>query len=293
MKKILLPTDFSDAAQSTLTFALHLAADLGAQLEIVHICNEPALAEPDHETEYAVSDRFNTLLDKLDPALLLDVPYQIRHAYGALMPTLLGCVHSSKPDLVLSGTQGPHLFDFDTPGSTSARMVGNLNTPLLVVPFGTVYKAPSNFVYAVDFKDAESRSVRSMHALAQQFGGKLHFVHFDADATLVTKEEFLNYQKLLSEALYDEYCSYSVIRADEFSEGLDKLFKTEKVDWLVVRTHLENEPESAFTFSNSRIAAMFSKTPVLIWPSNQNNSKSRSAACKCKRPCAKSLTLKI
>jgi nucleotide-binding universal stress UspA family protein len=264
MKKIIVPVDFSDCAKRATEYAFYLAIDLGATVELFYVCP----SNPDMESEDSITDSFQLFLDQMDSELLLDVDYVLCHSYGELIESLSAEVKRDHFDLLITGTQGFHLFTDEIPGSRSAWMIGNISIPVLVIPDGVFYERPKYMVYALDYEDIELESVKHMQAMANLFHAHLQFIHVDRNEEIVDEEQYRVYSVMLAEILKDENSSFALRKAKNLQEGIHKLKLEEKMDWLVFRTQLK-EDNGGPVFSNSRISAGYADTPLLVWPSPQ------------------------
>lgn len=137
--RILVPTDFSDAAENALRYAIDLARKVGAEIHVVHAWQLSAYAAPSSDLARGLERDFARDLDsqvqrfgghgvKLERHLRLGVPYveivEAARAVGA--------------DLIVMGTTGKTGLEHFLLGSVAERIVRTATCPVLTVRYSTV-----------------------------------------------------------------------------------------------------------------------------------------------------------
>src|SRR5687767_6886541 len=107
MKKILVPTDFSDCAQKALLFAANIAQKAEAEIILMH-----AGSLSEEKTENNHRQNVAQQLDALKQQTVLTHPIQITSKVmtGNLEASLQTLVTDAAIDLVVMGTQGASGF---------------------------------------------------------------------------------------------------------------------------------------------------------------------------------------
>ena len=145
-RNILLSTDFSEAAEKAFALATSLAQEDGARLHLVHVVDEPLLAEmtyeifdhdglvcPNPNHDDLVRDR-EKRLEEVSQRLPVDPTSRFHLRKGAPAQEILKCAKEVSADLIVMATHGrtglPHLFL----GSVTERVVRESSCPVLTVP---------------------------------------------------------------------------------------------------------------------------------------------------------------
>lgn len=146
MKKILVPTDFSDHAKRAFFWAAELAAKSGAMLEIMHANTAAAYAPvlPDYYSpelmefeDYAqqAADDLRFLKKELAREEKFDrVEVETRVEEGLLHATISKLVEEDECDLVVMGTKGATGAAEFFVGSNTEKVIRMANCPVLAVP---------------------------------------------------------------------------------------------------------------------------------------------------------------
>ena len=108
IRKILLPTDFSEHSQPAFEFACALARDYAAELLILHVLPPAFIAGPNGMAVTAPSDeadRAREQLEAIQPANG-NIVVGRRLVEGAPVEEILKVADSAKADLIVMGTHG-------------------------------------------------------------------------------------------------------------------------------------------------------------------------------------------
>jgi nucleotide-binding universal stress UspA family protein len=135
IKKILFPTDFSEAGKHALHLATSLARDHGGQLIVVHV-EEPPMAYGGGELYYGVEEPNREELLKMvsdvvptDPA----VPCTHKLLIGDPAEAILQTAEAENVDLIVLGTHGRRGLTRLLMGSVAEAVVRRAACPVLTV----------------------------------------------------------------------------------------------------------------------------------------------------------------
>ena len=143
LKKILVPTDFGEAADAALTYARALARNFEASVDVLHVAEDvssrmfaseayaaiPPTLQKDIE-EMARKHLDQRLIDN-DPAPLAMRPVVVTSNAPAL--TIVQYARETNIDLIVMGTHGRGAISHLLMGSVAERVVRLANCPVLVV----------------------------------------------------------------------------------------------------------------------------------------------------------------
>lgn len=142
-KNILVAYDGSPQSKAALGWALMIAGNLEAELNVVKVF-EPLLQS--YEVDYYTSQKIiahRNELEQEDRQLLEDAKkfcegqgkqkVQADLLYGYATPTLLDYAHEKGMDLIVAGTRGHNALDEMLVGSTTNSLVSLSKVPVLVV----------------------------------------------------------------------------------------------------------------------------------------------------------------
>ena len=153
LKKILLPTDFSDSAAAAMPYARDMALTFGAQIELVHVHQLPIYtgafaygtidlpANYAEDTRKALLTRLEEHREKLGP----DVEVKTMLVEGVPFKELIRCAAENDVDLIVMSTHGHTGLKHVLLGSTAERVVREAPCPVLTIrPVDSKSPAPSS-----------------------------------------------------------------------------------------------------------------------------------------------------
>ncbi|SDD32003.1 universal stress protein [Niabella drilacis] len=191
MKKLLVITDFSDAAGHAVDYACNLANRLNAEqffilntYESVPIYDSgeagslalsmqeaDALEEGRKEELHLLKDRIRSLLATTTKLTTLVVN-------DALAPAVNQVCDDEDIDLVIMGFKPKDELETFLVGDNVQRGVDKIRYPVLLVPRHAPIAIPDNIVLASDFKESLSKSIRvKLHKFLERFNARVTAVH--------------------------------------------------------------------------------------------------------------------
>ena len=124
MKKILVPCNFSDCAQSAVRFAIDLADAYGAKIVLLTVLQTPAKGSSSEDepelTAGSVRRNFQKLLEEYHSHKQL-ISHEIH--WGRIVPTILQQINEQKIDVVVMGSQGSRGWEDFFLGSNTEKVV--------------------------------------------------------------------------------------------------------------------------------------------------------------------------
>ena len=142
IKRILVPTDFSEPAEAALKWATTLAREVDAQLYLLHVVPEPyaypwgselstmPLTDILAESERSADEQLHQL------AAITQLPLQrvaTRAVIGTPVDQILATIAEENIDLVVLGTHGRGLVGHLLLGSVAERVIRRSPVPVLTM----------------------------------------------------------------------------------------------------------------------------------------------------------------
>jgi len=194
-RRILIPTDFSTAAEWAFDGAIALAGTTGAELVILHIrttwSSDGALRFPADDSIYEYAEEVE--LDKLRE--------RVRHA-NASIPTRKIVRKASDPgaeicrvvtdesiDLIVIATHARHHVAHLLIGSTTMKVLTDPPAPVLAIRYGTKpRRGLRRIVVPVHLQQTSMPAAELAAAIAREGGSEVHLVMVCDDADLSASE---------------------------------------------------------------------------------------------------------
>ena len=141
LKKVLVPTDFSDGARQALKYGMSFAKEYGAELVLLHVVENLTVGYasdlfpvPMAEVLQEISGYAKSELAKLgDEARARGLSVQEQVMQGKPSAEIIRFASEHEIDVIVLGTHGKGMLDQALFGSTTERVVRRAPCPVLTV----------------------------------------------------------------------------------------------------------------------------------------------------------------
>jgi nucleotide-binding universal stress UspA family protein len=141
LKKVLVPTDFSESARHAFTYGVSFAREYGAELVLLHVVENLTVGYasdlfpvPMAEVFQEISGYAKTELAKLGAqAREKGIVVQEQVVMGKPSAEIIRFAHENAVDMIVLGTHGKGMLDQALFGSTTERVVRRAPCPVLTV----------------------------------------------------------------------------------------------------------------------------------------------------------------
>ncbi|MEM6720251.1 MAG: universal stress protein [Bacteroidota bacterium] len=194
MKKILLPTDFSEQAEYALKVAASLAKQNDATIYLMHMLEMPShllsgdtnLDVPEQLLFMKIAhERFEKTMDQ---DFMKDVNVEITVETHKAFDGITQAIHRHEIDLVVMGSSGASGLKEMFIGSNTEKVVRTADAPVLVIKNDIDDFSVTNFVFASDFDDDQKLVFEQAIDFANSFNAKLHLLFVNTPNRFVTTD---------------------------------------------------------------------------------------------------------
>ncbi len=270
IKRILVPTDFSECSYNAIRYAALLAMKLDIQeMVILHAYAAP-LSYADLNISYdltytatAIEEEIDTDFKKLTVRVpeLAKVNYKTVRKDAYLDEAVFSVCLSKQIDLVIMGTKGASGIDEVVLGTNTHRIIKEQICPVLVIPEDAEFSPVKNIALSSDYKGIMSELLYPLKALRNAFGSDLHIIHI-SDKEILEKEK-LEEAKSMELHLKDLPHQYHFLVNDNLETALEQFAMTHDIGLLVVYPRKRGFFESIFGKSESKSIIFHTKIPLL------------------------------
>lgn len=266
MKKILVPSDFSENANLALKHAIQVANEFGGIVNVVHIYQIATstasfvsiddIVKADREAEVA------DLIDTMKPLLSNNATIEGHVRKGNSVENICDLAKKMNVDIIIMGTKGAGGMKKMFMGSTASNVILNTTIPVLVIPNEFSNFKISNITLALDDKKFEDFSVlKPVLDLVKGFGAVLDLLTIIDEAHPKAKIDSALEDHLAKEGIT---YTYFVVKAPEILEGLRNFASREKSDMLCLVHHPRGFFQNIFGQSVAKEMAFDSRVPLLV-----------------------------
>jgi nucleotide-binding universal stress UspA family protein len=268
MRKIIVPTDFSENARRALNYAIMVANATSAALHIVHTVHTRGSAGHFLSIDDIVmkerAEELEELLKAIKPQLDAAVMLSSSVKQGYVVDAILAEAEKVGADTIVMGTQGASGLRRWLLGSTTVDLLKNTNLPVLAVPNEFQSTELSRVALAVDAARLKDVAVlQPLILLAQKFKIDLNLVHISSDDKINTDIDTMLHQHL--QQLGVNYIAHR-IAATDIEQAIKDFVKTHKINMLCVLNQSEKRSwfENLFHLSITKEMAYESEVPLLV-----------------------------
>ncbi|RZS99696.1 universal stress protein [Aquimarina brevivitae] len=255
MRKVIIPTDFSENALNAIKYAVELLKYERGEFHIVH-----AYAEKVYENEEVVSrailDEVRKVEHEQSKEKLGNIKSELQHispnpnhnyfytaTFGILVDVVNDLVEDINADLVIMGTRGLTNDRQITFGSNTMQIMKYVRCPVLSIPEGHSYTAPKWVVFPTDFMlPYKRRELKLLYTMVASYRSLITLLYFSENQQLSFRQQ--DNKKFIEEAFKNVELEYVTQPSDDITAGINHYLQNQSVDLLVMvnsrHSYLEN-----------------------------------------------------
>lgn len=273
MKKILFPTDFSEAATNAFVHALEFAKIVNAELVLLHTFEIPVYDSqffPENyasiysSIELAKFEMFKDEIPKLRTIAmernLEDIVIKHRLMDGDLIYNLKNAVEEDKIDFVIMGTSGVSDWTKFFTGSNTNSVISEVKVPVLCIPVTAKFHKIKIIGFTTRYREKDKTELRKVIEIAKKTNAKVKCLYVktsNSDVSSATIKEWENEFK-------GDHVEFLVLPSDEVKETILDFILYKDIDILTTITHKRSFFESIFESSFTKKIAKEVSVPVLV-----------------------------
>lgn len=250
MKKILVPTDFSEQAGYAVELAATLAHKMKAQLTLLHVVVDATLPSVHYTGEVALPDMQDRLFvlkliergkEQMDELVqgpsLKDITVRTEIHVGDIYYGIKEIIKEKDIDLVVMGTKGSGGFEEFLIGSNAERVVRHAPCPVITVHEPVKDISLNRIVYANSLDDSDHSCTPVLLELVQAFGSHVDLVRINTPNNFKPDHQTLPKLKELAEEV--GFSSFDIHVYNDSSEeaGILNFSRSRDASLIAMATH--------------------------------------------------------
>lgn len=251
LKKILVPTDFSDYANHALRAAFRLAEHTGAEVVLLHVVEvmpttfyaplvfttENNLIEQElhqHMVERA-QDELKRVLEEMGD-MVQKVSHRIVVEVGRAYPIIMEYEQEEQPDCIMIGGRGADALEGTLIGSTTDKVVRHAACPVFVIKSDFAPSRVRKIVFAIGFDEESEGVVKELKYWQEILQADLLLLRVNTPTDFMTSREIEQAYRRFIER-YELNASLHVYCDVSQDEGIVNFADDVQADLIVVPTH--------------------------------------------------------
>lgn len=244
MKKILVPTDFSEHANNAILTAANIARKTGAELLLLHIIELPQEASDAIQPGYAVPEvvffKDNAERRLSEASLSSDL-----HGLTVSQVLKLGRTFNkvnevaieNDVDLIVMGSHGASGFKELFLGSNTEKVVRTSDIPVLVIKRNETNVSFEKVVFASDFRSTNTKAYERILNFFTLNGIRPHFVYINTPNNFKPTHEAEKMVSDFLQAFHLEGYDFSIYNELDIEKGILRFADQENADLIAMGTH--------------------------------------------------------
>lgn len=279
MKKILFPTDLSEASTKAFIYALHLADKSGAVITTLHVYRRPEVKAAGLprtlEEFYATYDleEFQNYKDSI-PALR-DIQkssgfshVKVNHVLksGKPVDTILKVAGEEEADMIVMGTTGATGLKKIFLGSVAGQVLEQAACPVLAVPEKAIFDGViDRIAFTTSYKEEEKKALRKAIDILEPFHPEVHCINVDLAHTDFHTHAMDKFKQDFKE---EERLRFHVLDGNDIREMITSFLQENDIDILAMATHKRSFLDELFNYSKTKMMSYHADTPILSIPAH-------------------------
>jgi nucleotide-binding universal stress UspA family protein len=245
MRKILVPTDFSDNAMNALRYACELFKYDISKFFIMHAYQDEIYANNSLMTREGLEEATNIVSSK-SKTQLEDILKQIhdlspnpRHNYSIVSSNSMLLDETDKIaddeniDIIVMGTHGKANDKKLTFGSHTLQVLRYVSCPVLAIPENYEYKQPKHILFPTNYLiPYKRRELKLLCEMVSPYGAEIDMLYISKSNTLSLRQE--DNQNFIKEELCKNKVNFITLNAKNITKTIYKYLKENTIDMLVM-----------------------------------------------------------
>ena len=282
MKRIILPTDFSDNAYNAICYAINLFKQEECTFYLLHTYT-PAIYQAEYVLhspgQIGLGDIYQenslTQLKELKKKLIAEHnnkkhTFMVHSAFNTLVDEIVEISMNENADMVIMGTQGATGAKEILIGTNTVHVIKKACCPVIVIPPNFKYETPKEILFPTDLGiDYQEEQLGALAFLAKQHVSRIDVLHISTGYDL-SEEQLKNKAKLDGifgriAHLFHEMPNQEVITA------INNFQQKNKVNLLVMIQNRHTFFERLFIEPVIKKLGFHVTIPFMVIPPNKNN----------------------
>jgi len=245
MRKVLIPTDFSNNSLNAIRYALELFKYERSDFFIIHAfaddvyenesySDREAFAESKEKVKLKTENELKNIKEKIkgwSPNPKHN--YTTLSLFGTLIDEANELVDSENIDVLVMGTKGETNDRNITFGSNTLQVMKYVKCPVLAVPVGCQPYPPNHVLFPTDFLlPFKKRELKLVTTIARSFVADINFLHVMNFDNLSFRQE--DNKAFLEGCMVENQFLFHKIKGSSLTSAIDAFIDEHQIDLLVM-----------------------------------------------------------
>ncbi|MFH6983775.1 universal stress protein [Marinoscillum luteum] len=274
MKKILVPTDFSDCARYASDTAMQIAKRAGAELHFYHHIFVPVdwvVVDFGHGSSLPdISEEEKGVLEQLknleSEAFSQGIKCVTHMDYDTSSESITRYAAAQDISLIVMGSHGAKGIKEFFIGSNAQNVVKHANIPVLIIKNKPVIRDSPTVLFASDFHTEALNAFRLVAKYAKKIGSKIHLVYLNTPAEFKRSWVIRDRMDQFIDIASDSLAKAEIVDCLFLEEGLQNYCEENEIELLAMATHHRKGLPRMFMGSITEQVVNHMEIPVVSIP---------------------------
>ncbi len=274
MRTFLVPTDFSENADTALYYAIELAKSEDAKIILLHIFTTPGINLVSTEKQSAkLKKESDNELQKLGLRIKHagGIDYEYFSVEGSAVKVILDTIKEKKIDLLIIGTKGETKLSHALFGSNTAKLIAQVECPVIAVPGGASFKPIKKITYATNYLYGDIFILKKVLKVAQPYQAQINILHISTkeETPLAERESMEKFMTAVKSEINYFNLSFQMLHGKNIEEQLENYIHSGATDLIVMATDHRGAFEQIFSESLTKTLASKTNIPLMVFHLNK------------------------
>ncbi|MFD1163941.1 MULTISPECIES: universal stress protein [Hwangdonia] len=277
MKKILLPTDFSENSWNAISYALQLFKNETCKFYLLNTYTpiiyhvEYVLVQP---AQFGLVDavrenslkRLNDFKEKMT-ATFKNPKHSIETmaVFNTLIPEIKDVVEEKEIDYIVMGTKGATGAKEVLFGTNTVHVFKNVKCPVIAIPDGFDFEIPQEVLFPTDYEiDYKYHHIKPILNIVSLYNSRVNVLNVSYGYDLSETQK--SHKKTLETYFSDNECLYHSVSNQKVPEAITKFQLRKEVNLLIMINNKRSFFENLFFKSKINQIGFHLNVPFLVIP---------------------------
>ncbi|WP_445957098.1 universal stress protein [Yeosuana sp.] len=280
MKKILLPTDFSDNSWNAIEYALRLFKEdictfflLNTYTPIIYQMQYVLINPVEYDFYDVIRDASLKGLKDIHDKIQKEFnnpnhSFELISKFNSLIPEINEQINDNAIDLIIMGTKGATGATEVLFGTNMVHVLKHAECPVLAVPSAFIYETPKEVLFPTDYElNFEPSVLNILKEIVIKQKSRINVMHVSSGYDLTERQE--NNKSGLETYFKNATYLFHDVRNMDITEAIDEFQLKTKVNLLVMVNNKHSFFENLFFKSTINQIGFHLVIPFLVIPTNR------------------------
>jgi len=277
MKKILIPTDFSENAGDALDYALHLIKGQKAKIHIVNVVTPMAIptdvavtSVPPSQEEIVNANKAMEALESFGKAFFgetkqTNIEISTSVEIGPVAAMIKNKAKELETDIIIMGTQGSnHSFVEKVVGTISTEVIDHAACPVILVPKNYKFKPIDNVIFSTNLNHSDPYELWKATELLSPKVARVRCLYVSPNKEKENEKELEEFAKYMIEHSPTIQTIFNIVESKNVEAEITEYAENYDAELIIMHRSKKSLWKSIFSARHTKKMVFWSKVPLMI-----------------------------